>query len=160
VTLYRHPLTAAVVVADIQLPHHGRPVWIDAQGRPLLFPPFLAGLVRERTTYDTWAEGPLPYFGAHEAVAAPDPLADRSLQRVRHQNRALKAKIDAAIAPSFDPIAIDAGHDEYVDFRIRGIFERPDIKTINSLQTNEASKLVIAGETVTIRDHDPADLTE
>lgn len=160
VVLYRAPLTGAVLFADIQLPHHGAPRWIDTQGRPLLFRPLTAGLIVERTTYAEWAEGPLPYFGAHSAVAAPDPLQDRHLQRIRHQNRFLREKIDAAIAPSFDPIALDAGHEEYVDFRVRGIFERPDLKTLDSKQTGEAAKLVLSDGTIEIRDHDPADLTE
>ena len=160
VTLYRDPLTGRVLFADIQLPHQGGPRWIDTQGRPLLVAPFTAGLVRESTTYAVWAEGPLPYFGAHEALAPPDPLQDRHLQRIRHQNRHLRSRIDPAIAPSFDPIALDAGHDEYIDFRIRGIFERDDLRTINSMQTGEAAKLVVAGETITIRDLDPVDLVD
>lgn len=160
VVLYRNPVTGKVVVADIHLPSDPGPRWIDAKGVPLLFPPILLGLVREPTTYAHWAEGPLPYFGSHEAQAAPDPLQDRHLQRVRHQNAALREKIDAGIANSFDPIAMDAGHDEYVDFRVRGIFERSDLRTLASKQTGEAAKLVLADGTIDIRDHDPADLTE
>ena len=160
VTLYRDPLSGAVVCADIQLPQDGRPRWIDAQGHPILFPPALFGLRRERTTYAEWAEGPLVYTGEHAAVAAPDPLQDRDLQRVRHQNAALRERIDAAIMPSFDPVALDAGHPEYVDFRVRGIFERPDLRTIQSKQTGEATRLVLAEGTIEIRDHNPADLTE
>jgi hypothetical protein len=160
VVLYRDPVSGVVLFADIQLPHHGSPRWIDAQGHALLFSPLTVGLIREPTTYAAWAEGPLPYFGDHAAVAAPDPLQDRNLQRVRHQNGALREKIDAAIAPSFDPIALDAGHDEYVDFRVRGIFSRYDLKTLESKQTGEAAKLVLADGTIDIRDHNPADLTE
>lgn len=160
VVLYRDPLTSEVVCADIQMPGDTRPRWIDAQGRPLLFPPLLMGLVRERTTYADWAEGPLDYTGDHEAVAAPDPLQDRHLQMIRHQNRHLKAKIDAAIAPSFDPIALDAGHPEYVDFRVRAICERLDLRTLHSKQTGEAAKLILADGTIEIRDHNPLDLTE
>lgn len=160
VTLYRDVLSGAVVVADISLPHDAAPRLIYPDGTPVLFTPVLAGLVRERTTYAHWAEGPLPYFGNHAAVAAPDPLQDRHLQQIRHRNRHLREKIDAAIAPSFDPIALDAGDDEYVDFRVRGIFERDDLRTIQSKQTQEATRLIVADGTVEIRDHDPADLTE
>lgn len=160
VVLYRDPLSGEVLFADIQLPHHGTPRWIDTQGRPLLLAPSTLGLVREPTTYAYWAEGPLPYRGEHEAIAAPDPLADRHLQWVRNRNAALRAAIDAAIVPSFDPIALDAGHPEYVDFRVRAICERSDLRTIASKQTGEAAKLVLADGTIEIRDHDPADLTE
>jgi hypothetical protein len=93
-------------------------------------------------------------------VAAPDPFQNRDLQRVRHQNRHLRDRIDAAIAPSLDPVALDAGHDEYVDFRVRGIFERSDLRVLQSKQTGEATKLLLADGTIEIRDHDPADLTE
>lgn len=160
VTLYRHPATGAVVCADIALPSDRAPRWIDTYGYPLVFPPLLVGLVREQTTYAEWAEGPLDYTGAHEAVAGPDPLQDRELQRVRHQNRHLREKIDAAIAPSFDPIALDAGHEEFIDFRVRGIFERLDLRTIQSKQTGEAAKLILADGVIEIRDHNPLDLTE
>lgn len=159
VIVYRDLVTGAAICADIQLPHHGKPVWIDAQGRPLLASPFLLGLVKEMTTYAEWAEGPLPYLGAHEAVAAPDPLQDRHLQRIRHQNSYLREKIDAAIEPSFDPIALDAGDEALVDFRIRGIFERDDLRTIGSKQTGEATRLLLPDGPIEIRDHDPADLT-
>ncbi len=160
VTLYRHPVTGRVVCADIQTPTDRRPRWIDPEGRLLLLPPLLLGLVREQTTYAHWAEGPLVYTGDHLAVAAPDPLKDRDLQRVRHQNAALREKIDAAIAPSFDPVALDAGHAEFVDFRVRGIFERSDLRTLASKQTGEAAKLILADGVIDIRDHNPLDLTE
>jgi hypothetical protein len=160
VTLYRAPFTGQVVCADIRLPSDPAARWIDAHGVPLLFPPFLFGLVREQTTYAEWAEGPLVYTGNHAAVAAPDPFQNRDLQRVRHQNRHLRDRIDAAIAPSLDPVALDAGHDEYVDFRVRGIFERSDLRVLQSKQTGEATKLLLADGTIEIRDHDPADLTE
>lgn len=160
VTLWRAPFSGRVVYADIRLPSDTTARWIDASGVPLLFPPFLFGLVSEQTTYAEWAEGPLVYTGNHAAVAAADPLRDRDLQRVRNQNRHLREKIDAAIAPSFDPVALDAGHAEYVDFRVRGIFERSDLRTLQSKQTGEAAKLILADGTIEIRDHDPADLTE
>ena len=160
VTLYRDPISGTVLFADIHMPHDPGPRWIDPQGYRLLFSPLTLGLIREDTTYATWAEGPLDYMGDHAAAAAPDPLQDRALQRVRHQNAALREKIDAAIAPSFDPIALDAGHEEYVDFRIRVICQRLDLKTLASKQTGEAAKLVLADGTIEIRDHDPADLTE
>lgn len=159
VELYRDPITGAVVCADIRMPGQGAR-WIDVQGHPLLWPPRLIGLRRERTTYEHWAEGPLVYTGDHAAIAAAlDPLTQQSLQRVRHQNAALRAKIDAAVAPAFDPVALDAGHPEFVDFRVRGIFERSDLRTVQSKQTGEAARLILADGTVEIRDHDPADLT-
>jgi hypothetical protein len=160
VVLYRAPLTGTVVCANIQLPTDKGPRWIDPQGYPLLFPPLLFGLVREQTTYAEWAEGPLDYMGNHAAVAAPDPFADRDLQRIRHQNKHLREKIDAAVAPSLDPIALDAGHDEFIDFRVRGIFERLDLRTLASKQTGEAAKLILADGAIDIRDHNPLDLTE
>jgi hypothetical protein len=159
VVLYR-TVTGTVLYADIRLPADRGPRWIDPQGVPLLFPPILFGLLREETTYAHWAEGPLDYMGDHAAVAAPDPFADRDLQRVRHQNAALRAKIDAAVAPSLDPIALDAGHDEFIDFRVRGIFERSDLRTIESKQTGEAARLILADGAIEIRDHNPLDLTE
>jgi hypothetical protein len=47
-----------------------------------------------------------------------------------------------------------------VDFRVRGIFERSDLRVLQSKQTGEATKLLLADGTIEIRDHDPADLTE
>lgn len=160
VTLYREPFSGDVVCADIQQPGDSGPKWIDAQGNRLLLPPLLLGLIREQTTYAAYAEGPLDYLGDHAAIASPDPLGDRSLQRVRHQNRHLREKIDAAIGGDDRGLAVDVGHEEYVDFRVRGVFERPDLRTIGSKQTGEATRLILESGTVEIRDLDPADITE
>jgi hypothetical protein len=160
VILYRHPITGQVALIDLIVAGPTGIRWRTATGAALVGTPLTLGLVHEETTYGVWAEGPLPYFGDHASVEAPDPLQDRHLQRIRHQNRYLREKIDAAIEPSFDPIALDAGHEEYVDFRVRGIFERYDLRTLQSKQTGEAAKLVLADGTIEIRDHDPADLTE
>lgn len=159
VTLYRDAL-GRVVCADIRLPHDPGPRWIDPQGRPLLLPPVLFGLRPEQTTYAHWVEGPLTYLGDHAAVLAPDPLGDRAVQRVRHQNAALREKLDAALGLDDRTLALDAGHPEYVDFRGRCIVERSDLRTLASKQTGEAAKLILADGTIEIRDHDPADLTE
>lgn len=156
VTLYCEPMTGGVVCADVQTPQDGGPKWIDAQGTKLLGPPQLVGLMRTRTTYAQWAEGPLPYTGDHEALAGPDPLADTETQRVRHQNRWLRQAIDDALEPALDPVARDAGHTEYVDFRVRGIFRRRAPRVLETRQDvggsalNGDAKIVLDGQTYSV----------
>lgn len=141
VTLYREPFSGAIVCADIQTPQDDGPRWIDAQGVKLLAPPSLLDLKRERTTYAQWAEGPLPYAGDHEAIAAPDPFLDRETQQVRHQNRWLRTAIDDAAEPALDPIAREMGHPEFVDFRVRGIFRRRAVRVLETRQDTGGSAL-------------------
>lgn len=150
VTLYRHPVTGAVVCADVQT--H----WIDALGNRLFGRPLTLGLLPEKTTYANWAEGPRPYVGDHEALAPADPRLDRHLQEVRHRNSWLRALIDPAIAPSFDPIAQDAGRDDLVDFRVRAICSRADHRVLISKQTGDAAAVLVDGEKVGLDEIDPA----
>lgn len=156
VTLYRDPFTGAVVCADIRMPQDAGPRWIDPTGVPLLAPR-TAGLVSERTTYEHWAEGPLPYTGDLEAVAPPDPTEDRDLQQVRHQNRWLRAAIDDALEPASDAIP----HDLYrptdlVDFRVRGVFSRLAPRVLESRQDtggaalNADAKVILDGQTFSV----------
>ena len=149
VTLYTHPVTGAVVYANVQT--H----WIDPTGNRLLGKPLVLGLWPTETTYAQWAEGPRPYVGDHEALAPPDPLQDRQLQEVRSRNRWLRELIDPAIAPSFDPIAQDAGRDDLVDFRVRAICSRDDFRVLISKQTGDASAVLVDGEKITMDEIDP-----
>jgi hypothetical protein len=149
VTVYRDPITGAVVCADIQT--H----WIDARGNRLIFPPSTLGLLRSATTYAEWAEGPRVYVGDHEAQMAPSPLEDRQLQEVRSRNRWLRELIDPALAPSFDPIAPDAGRDDLVDFRVRAICSRDDHRVLISKQTGDASAVLVDDERIGLDEIDP-----
>lgn len=149
VTLYRNPFTGAALYADIQ---NG---WIDARGNRLLFQPSTFGLLKEQTSYAQWAEGPRLYVGDHEALPAPSPLEDRQLQEVRHRNSWLRALIDPAIEPSFDPIAQDAGRDDLVDFRVRAICSRLDHRVLISKQTGDAATVLVDGERIGMDEIDP-----
>lgn len=149
VTLYRHPLTGAVVYANVQT--H----WIDPRGNRLIGTPATFGLWPEQTTYAQWAEGPRLYAGDHEALAPPDPMLDRQLQEVRSRNRWLRELIDPAIAPSFDPIAQDGGKDDLVDFRVRAICSRPDHRVLISKQTGDAAAVLVDGEKIGMDEIDP-----
>ena len=155
VTLYREPMTGEVVCANIQTPQDSGPKWIDAMGVKLLMPNTF-GLVVERTTYAQWAEGPLLYVGDCEALAPPDPLKNRSLQYYRHQNSGLREALDAAIEPALDPIARDIGSEEYVDFRVRGMFRRRAPRVLESKQDvggseiNADDKIILDGQTYAI----------
>lgn len=150
VTLYRHPVSGTVICANVQT--H----WIDATGHRLLGTPAVLGLWPEQTTYAHWAEGPRPYVGDHEAQAPPSPLEDRQLQEVRSRNRWLRELIDPAIAPSFDPVARDAGKDDLVDFRVRAICSRSDHRVLTSKQTGDAAVVLVDGERIGLDEIDPA----
>lgn len=156
VTLYRDPLSGAIVCADIQTPQDSGPKWITADGTRLVRPPVLLGLIRERTTYAVWAEGPLFYTGDHEAMAAPDPLRDQELQRIRHQNSWLRAAINDALEPALDPISKDIGSPGLVDFRVRGIFRRRAPRVLETRQDtggsalNGDAKLILDGQTFAV----------
>lgn len=156
VILYRDPFLGRVLYADIRTPGDPAPRWIDPLGRPLLVRPPWLGLLREVSSYAAWAEGPRAYVGDHEALPAPSPLEDRQLQEVRHRNRWLRELIDPAIAPSFDPIARDAGHEELVDFRIRVVCRQDDHRVLISKQTGDAAAVLVDGERIGLDEIDPA----
>lgn len=150
VTLYRDPTTSLVVVADIRTPGDPGPIWIDRYGTTILFPD-TTGCIRENTTYMRWAEGPLPYMG-DAPTAAKDPLDDRYLQYLRHQNCALREMIDNSMAGSRDAIPQDAKYNGTVDFVVRGAFlmKTPDV--FESKQTNTESSVKLDGHMVEIGD--------
>jgi hypothetical protein len=150
VSVWSDPMTGTDVLA-----HNGR-AWIDARGNPLLGQPSTAGLVRRRTTYAHWAEGPRAYAGDHAPEDAPSPLLDRQLQEVRSRNRWLRDLIDPAIAPSFDPVAKDAGKDDLVDFRVRAIVEADDYRVLVSAQTGDAAIVLDDGDRIGLDEIDPA----
>lgn len=150
ITLYRHPVTGEVVCANVQT------YWIDPRGNRLIGTPSVFGLWPEETTYAHWAEGPRFYAGDHEAQAAPDPMQDRQLQEVRSRNRWLRDLIDPAIAPSFDPVARDAGKDDLMDFRVRAICARDDHRVLVSKQTGDAAIVLVDGERIGLDEIDPA----
>ena len=145
--LYRHPIGGAVVCADI-----GQGVarhLIAPTGETMArvpSPPRGLTWVRERTTYATWAEGPLPHR-TYDMDAAPTPHDDRIVQELRHQNRALREMIDAALGPAefADAARPMPTTDDLVDFRIRGVFRRLDFRVLVSKQdAGRGSKLITA----------------
>lgn len=154
VIVWADPLTGKDVLA-----HNGRS-WIDARGNPILGQPVTFGLVKRHTTYAQWAEGPRLYVGDHEPEVAPSPLLDRHLQEVRAQNRWLRDAIDAAIEPSFDPVAKDGGKDDIVDFRVRAIVEADDYRVLVSKQTGDAAAILDDGDTIGLDEIDPAFTTQ
>lgn len=157
VTLYRHPVSNAVVLADISLP--GKPSrLITPEGKRVLAAPAdLALLLPQRTTYARWAEGPLPHVSL-EMQQAATPDEDRDIQYLRHQNRALRELIDGALGPAeWAATPNDAAHDDgLVDFRIRGAFRRQELRRFVSKQTGDVSALVIGGAAVAEHNFDPS----
>ena len=130
--------------ADIRMPGSQVPIWIDSLGHNV-FSPDLAGLTPHRTTYMDWAEGPLPYRG-DEPTDAPDPLLDRDLQRVRHQNKALRGVFDSAIENARVKIARDVKWTGVVDFRVRGVFSFPTQRVLETKQGGGESKIILDGQ--------------
>ena len=146
VTLYCD-LAGRVKYADISLPNSNQPIWIDALGRNI-FSPKIEALIPRRTTYMEWAEGPLPYRG-DSPMDAPDPLLDRNLQYIRNQNSSLRAVIDSALVASRDSIARDVQWNGVIDFRVRGIFELPPLRAMESKQAGGDAKVILDGQTFT-----------
>lgn len=145
VTLYRDA-DGTVVCADVTLPGGDRK-YVAPDGTPLLASPATLALYRrERTTYARWAEGPLPHLSL-DMAAAPTPDDDRDLQYVRHQNAGLRALIDGALGPAeWAPRANTVVDDGLVDFRIRAVIRRPDIRRFDSKQTGQVSAVELAGQ--------------
>jgi hypothetical protein len=150
VTLFVSPLSGKVVIADIG---SGRgaghaPIWITASGQNRLLPPALEHLVMRRTTYASWAEGPLPHIEP-EMLQAPTPTNDRELQRLRAQNPALKDLLDRSLSPSAYAAMPRAYTPEtarhLVDFRIRGVFRVQDYRVLESKQSSSAKVLAKGG---------------
>ena len=136
IVLYRHPLTGVVACADIDR-GTGQEL-ISPTGRSLAsvpHPPQGMSWTRERTTYATWAEGPLPHR-VYDMPDAPTPFQDRSVQQLRHQNSALRDLIDGALGPAnyADMTRETPTLDDLVDFRIRGVFRRKDYRVLVSKQ--------------------------
>ena len=145
VVLYRHPLTGAVACADIDR-GAGREL-ITPTGKPLErlpHPPQGMTWTRERTTYATWAEGPLPHR-VYDMPEAPTPFGDRAVQQLRHQNGALRDLIDGALGPAeFADMTRDTPTlDDLVDFRIRGVFRRRDYRVLVSKQDSEQGSKIL-----------------
>lgn len=147
VTLYCAPVTGAVIVADIS--RDGvTPTWITATGDLRIVPPLVDHAIVRRTTYAHWAEGPLPHLEM-ELLSAPTPHQDREVQRLRAQNRAIRDKLDAALAPnnwaaapaSFDPGSMA----NLIDFRVRGVFRVRDHRVIESKQSDSAKLRITDG---------------
>lgn len=130
VTVVISPVGQQVVYADISLPG-GPPELVYPDGRRLTFAPVVPSALRWRTTYAEWAEGPLPHVELMDDDE-PDPLPD-SIQRIRHQNAALRARIDAALEGQRGPVARNADPN-LVDFRIRLIFKCPSPRILESRQ--------------------------
>lgn len=155
-TLYRDPLTGEIVAADRQLPGDTGPRWIDQTGRPMHVPPATFGLARERTSYARWAEGPLSHIDT-EMRQGHTPDDDREIQALRHQNAAMRALMDSVLAPAeWAPLAnTHTAEHGLVDFRLRGVFRRKQLRRFESKQTGDVSGLMIAGRLMTAEAFDP-----
>lgn len=149
IILYRHPLTGVVACADIALPGAARHL-IRPEGERLTRLPHAPrgfGWTRERTTYATWAEGPLPHR-VYDMDAAPTPHDDRVVQALRHQNAALRRLIDGALGPAefADTARSMPTTDDLVDFRLRGVFRRPDFRVLVSKQDAERGSKIVTSD--------------
>lgn len=157
VVLYFHPTSGDLVAADIRqrddLPHR----FINPRtGRPTVLPG--ADIhKRIRTTYGSWAEGPFPHLDVESVRANPNPMDDIEVQRIRAQNSALRTAIDAAFTDAdYAPfLAQRYEPGDLVDFRIRGVFRRRELRVLESRQTGEDAKL-ITSEGVVELDKDEA----
>lgn len=143
-TLYCDPATGAVRFADIRQPRDLLPYWIDPKGTRLLAVPDTRAYVRYRTTYATWAEGPLVHIEP-DLVPAKKSTDDVDVQRVRAQNRAIREMVDAWLAVGANDADMPRSPMEngLVDFRIRGVFKRRDYRVLVSQQSPmEGSKII------------------
>lgn len=153
VTLYADPVSGDVLYAYVHT-SEASGKWIDPKTGATLLCVSTVGLVKQATSYATWAEGPLPYTGELDGQAPPDPFADRDLQAARHKNRWLRAAIDEAAAPALDAIPHDlwagSAATGFVDFRVRGLFSQPQVRVLESKQADGDAKLVLDGQAFSV----------
>ena len=137
VTLYRR-VDGTVAFADTRRRLTDPPRYVLPGGQKLAAKRVPKGqFAIHRTTYMHWAEGPL-FHVELGMQKAPTPLDDPIIQYYRHQNAALRELIDSNMTRAeFAPYANVAQHDspDIVDYKIAGIFKRPEFTTITSLQT-------------------------
>lgn len=153
VTLYADPLTGDVLYAYVHTSEAGGK-WIDPKTGSALLCVSTVGLVKQATSYATWAEGPLPYTGDLGGMAPPDPFMDRGLQQARHRNGWLREAIDAAAEPAMDAIPHDlwggSAATGFVDFRVRGLFSQSQVRVLESKQADGDARLVLDGQTFSV----------
>lgn len=139
VTLWCRPTDGAVVYADAGDPKRGSR-WLWPDGEDILVAPDTTGLVVRLTTYREWAEGPLDHLEILDERPIPLPA---EIERYRAQNTALRERIDRAIGIQRGPEARSPDASlGLVDFRLRGIFERPELRVLQSRQTGDDAKLI------------------
>ncbi len=151
VTLYCHPISGEVEFADLGA-GTGEHRFISPLGQPLRQVPVEpTGLnwVRRNTTYASWAEGPLPHREPDPAQALT-PLEDPAVLSVVANNSAIRDVIMGGFSPSnFAPMARPIPTtDHQVDFRIRGICRRRDLRVLTSLQDRELGSKILTSEGV------------
>lgn len=151
VTVYLDPIDAHVVIADIRRTPE-TPIWITSMGINVLVPPNLTGLIIKRTTYAQFAEGPLPHIELG-LQAAPTPLDDPEIQRLRSQNSVMRQAIDQAIGSNSEWSQLPRQYDpwssrETVDYVVRWLFRMRDYAILESKQSDSA-KLHTADGTLT-----------
>ena len=148
VTLYCDPISKEVVYADIRGPQDAYPHWISAHGERLIGIIPNPGLVKIRTSYARWAEGPLVNIQP-DLITAPKTTDDPEIQRLRHQNSALREAIDFALAQGANdadlPQTVDP-HSDKVDFRLRGVFRKRDYRVLVSKQAPDEGSKIITSE--------------
>lgn len=158
VTLYRDVLGGEVRFADISLPGHPQKL-ITANGSRVVAAPadLTFGYLVERTTYARWAEGPLPHVDLDmQTVRTPDD--DRDIQYLRHLNGDMRELIDGALGPAEWALQANTHRTDHglVDYRMRGVFRRLELRRVQSKQTGDISGLVIDGKLVNENDFDPS----
>lgn len=137
--------THGLLWAEIDLP--GQPVkFISPVGDPLLGRPADAprGIMTVKTTYATWAEGPL--MAIVPLDDEPTALPDDVTRVLAQSTRPLRERITAALGVTATSPQARKRADtlERVDFRLRGVFSRPDYTVLVSKQTGEDAKLLTA----------------
>ncbi len=95
------------------------------------------------TTYNKWAEGPLPNLTLTEETSGG--ISDEDRRVIESQRKVIRDRAMAALeGPSMAPIAGDINDCEpqMVDFRIRGYFRCLDYTVLLSRQPGGESKLI------------------
>lgn len=140
VVLYLRRSDQQLLAADIRQKRSDPPCFIDAKGLPLFhtyLPP--SDVVRVKTTYAHWAEGPLPHYEG-EVSAAPTPDTDRELQYLLNQNSAIREAVEKAMGPGdyADQSLVFDSSKGMVDFRVRGFFKRREYRQLQSKQVEDS----------------------
>lgn len=126
--------TGTVIFADITRAGDP-PHYITPAGRRLAQAPVGPWLLH-RTSYASWAEGPLPYFDG-ELQPASTPMDNPDVQYIRNRNSSLRDLVDRALGPAEYAAGVlpapDMNH--RVGFRIRAVCRRRNLPALESKQS-------------------------